>query len=257
MKKYIYSPHHQGAVLAPLMEKPIPFEEFSIKDEYDLQQHRDFKRLYEQWEGEYNTWLSSPPAFKVRPEDIEWFSVERGEDEFEVEYFVKTESYQGEGGRAFKTLREAEDKYYEWSKYDGKLQSFAYPPQQVAIPKKGNESKEQSPSEFIICSAIWFDDGKEYTHQPKNLTRGFVVAGRRHHNCYSTLQAIGSSLGLEGIVRNHIERIDRDKQGFITSLNRYVDRKEGFKIAAAARQLINPELHSHQENPILTSEDLW
>jgi hypothetical protein len=134
MKKYIYSPLHQGAVLAPLMEKPRYFYEQTHMESIE----------YRKRESAYNTWLSSPPAFKVRPEDIEWFSVERGEDEFEVQYFVKTESYQGEGGRLFKTLMEAEKKYDEWSKYDGKLQSFAYPPQQVAIPKKGNESCEPS-----------------------------------------------------------------------------------------------------------------
>jgi hypothetical protein len=117
MKKYIYSPQHHGLVLAPLMDEPTPFEEFAIKDEYDLQQYRDFKRLYEQWEGEYNTWLSSPPIYKVRPEDIKDFLEPIDESQFEI-----------------RTVQ----KYGYKEKY-----LLAIPNQvlygAVAIPKKGNE----------------------------------------------------------------------------------------------------------------------
>ena len=43
-------------------------------------------------------------------------------------------------------------------------------------------------AEYILCSAIWIDDGvTTYVHQPKNIKQGFVVAGRRHHNCITTL----------------------------------------------------------------------
>jgi hypothetical protein len=102
MKKYIYSPHHQGAVLAPLMEKPDKY--------FGPTQYKSAMEAY-------NTWLSSPPIYKVRPEDIEWFSVERGEDEFEVK----------------RTAR------FEAEITEGTVKRFA-------IPKKGNESKEQRPS---------------------------------------------------------------------------------------------------------------
>jgi hypothetical protein len=106
MKKYIYSPHHQGLVLAPLMTDPT----FGHYPDYES---------FEQDFAAYNTWLSSPPIAKVRPEDIEWFSVERGEDEFEVK--ERWKPIQHFGGHI----------YYETGNY--------------AIPKKGNESKEQSP----------------------------------------------------------------------------------------------------------------
>jgi hypothetical protein len=33
--------------------------------------------------------------------------------------------------------------------------------------------------EYIICSAIWFRDGKKYEMQPKNIESGFVISGRR------------------------------------------------------------------------------
>lgn len=36
--------------------------------------------------------------------------------------------------------------------------------------------------EYIICSAIHFDDSKEHVHQPVNIKSGYVVCGRRHHS---------------------------------------------------------------------------
>lgn len=111
--------------------------------------------------------------------------------------------------------------------------------------------------EYILCASIHFDDGKVYEHQPKNITTGFVVSGRRHHNCYTTLASVGKAIGLEERVLRAFERLDnkRDGQGFITNLDRHVDRKEGYQIALAAGQLIH-NMHD-QSNPILISEDLY
>jgi len=38
--------------------------------------------------------------------------------------------------------------------------------------------------EYVICAANHFNDGKQYEHQPKNIKQGFIVTGRRHHNCF-------------------------------------------------------------------------
>lgn len=122
--------------------------------------------------------------------------------------------------------------------------------------------------EWILCAAIHFDDGKHREGQPENIQSGFVIAGRRHHNCYATLQAIGEALGItEGIVKNLFERVGRDCQGFITNLDRYVDRKEGYRIAKAAGQvqfggeatdaLVNFGAPYEQQEPILISENLY
>jgi hypothetical protein len=129
MKKYIYSPRHHGLVLAPLMTDPT----FGHYPDYES---------FEQDFDTYNTWLSSPPIYKVRPEDIEWFSVERGEDEFE-------------------------DVWYNFGGFD-KPDDYGA----LAIPKKGNESKEQSPSvEHGYTEAFWKelrerfrDHAKEHLH---------------------------------------------------------------------------------------------
>jgi len=118
------------------------------------------------------------------------------------------------------------------------------------VSKKGLKELE-----YVICSAIWFNDGKEHVHQPKNIKTGFIISGRRHHNCYATFHVIGLSLGLEGIAKNQIDRVDRDYQGFLTNLNRYVDRSEAYQIALKAGQLLH-DMHD-KSNPILTSEDIF
>jgi len=99
--------------------------------------------------------------------------------------------------------------------------------------------------EYILCSAIHFDDGLKHTAQPKNITSGFVVAGRRHDNCYLTAAIlIGKEepLGLPNFpVIN----------GFITNTDRFVDRYEGFKVAVLSGQV------KDDGDKVLISEDLW
>ena len=102
--------------------------------------------------------------------------------------------------------------------------------------------------EYILCSAIHYNDGKEHVHQPKNIAEGIVIAGRRHHNCITTLAALmgdGYDKKLAG----------RDGQGFLTNTDRFVTRKEAYIIAEKAQQLLH-RMHD-KTNPILISEDVW
>jgi hypothetical protein len=75
--------------------------------------------------------------------------------------------------------------------------------------------------EYILCAAMYYDDGTKWAHQPKNIDKGLVICGRRHHNCF---------VGL-----NEILGPGRDKskviQGFMTNKDRFVDRQEAAKIA--------------------------
>lgn len=98
-------------------------------------------------------------------------------------------------------------------------------------------------NEQIICSAVWFQDGKEHEHQPKNINTGFVIAGRRHHNCYYTMAAVKSS---------DVSRMDfgEQVQGFLTNTDRFVTREEAAKIAYTAKQIM-------KETTMLFSEDLY
>ncbi|MCK9543679.1 MAG: hypothetical protein M0R03_16795 [Novosphingobium sp.] len=91
---------------------------------------------------------------------------------------------------------------------------------------------------YILCSAIWVDDKKDYAHQPKNIPSGFAVCGQRHCNCFAILQLIG------------IPYKNRCIQGFLTSDTRFVDRIEGAKIAFNANQ-------TEEDYGYLQSEDLY
>jgi len=104
--------------------------------------------------------------------------------------------------------------------------------------------------ETILCAAIHYTDGKVHPSQPLNIETGFVVCGRRHHNCYTLLDILGVDYQNEVVC-------GRDHQGFITSKNRYVGRREGFQIALAAKQIPESRISNDDEMNILTSEDLY
>ena len=96
--------------------------------------------------------------------------------------------------------------------------------------------------EYILCAAIWFDDGKQYVFQPINITTGIVLCGYRHHVIF---QQIGGLVG----ERKNLGIFEKE-QGFLTSFNRFVDREEGAKIAFEAGQTI-------RNLQTLFSEDLY
>lgn len=97
--------------------------------------------------------------------------------------------------------------------------------------------------EKILCAAIHYDDGENYIHQPKNIQSGFVVCGRRHHNCIMTKSILSGQQDTESGLKSYT-------QGFITNTDRFVDRKEGAEIAYYAKQINEPVL-------TLYSEDLY
>ncbi len=96
--------------------------------------------------------------------------------------------------------------------------------------------------EYILCAAIWFDDGIENRYQPFNIKTGLVLCGWRH-GC------IFPQIGGLVIERKNLGVIN-EVQGFLTNLNRFVEREEAAKIAFDANQ-IDKELNR------LFSEDLY
>lgn len=114
--------------------------------------------------------------------------------------------------------------------------------------------------EFILCAAIWINDKQKHDQQPENIEIGFVICGRRHHNCYQTIK------DLKGDVNTYFKSLDmsednyREHQGFITSFDRYVNRKEGWSIAKSNNQIQFGLKASESENEtdsILISENLY
>lgn len=115
--------------------------------------------------------------------------------------------------------------------------------------------------EFILCAAIWINDGKIHEQQPENIEIGFVVCGRRHHNCYQSIKDI-TELSVNTVVGDLVKNMSIDEirkhQGFITSLDRYVDRQEGWKIAKENNQIQFGLVASENgDESILISENLY
>ena len=87
--------------------------------------------------------------------------------------------------------------------------------------------------EFILCAAINY--------------HGTIISGFRHADCYSLLKSLLPQIS---------EEPERKDQGFLTSQNRFVDRKEAFQIAKEQKQIIH-HLFDDVDDNLLTSEDLY
>lgn len=117
------------------------------------------------------------------------------------------------------------------------------------------KSIDNMEKEFILCAAIWVNDKQIHEQQPINIKEGFVICGRRHNNCYQTIK------DLKGDINTYFKSLDmsdndyKEHQGFITSTNRYVNRKMAFVIAQVNNQ-ITCDLGS-DEDAILISEHLY
>lgn len=81
----------------------------------------------------------------------------------------------------------------------------------------------------ILCAAIHFDDGLSHISQPKNIKKGFVICGHRHHNCFGTLSQLVSK-------EKFIAFNQKNVQGFLTDTNEFVTREEAAFIAKNAGQ---------------------
>lgn len=90
--------------------------------------------------------------------------------------------------------------------------------------------RSMTDKEIVICAAVIANNGKIYR-------------GHRHNNCLALIYELGLK-----------QRPDNDAQGFITSKNRYVTRKEGLAIQKAAGIPSNePDGYVNE----LYSEDLY
>ncbi len=89
--------------------------------------------------------------------------------------------------------------------------------------------------EYIICSALHYNDGKPYEMQPVNIKTGFVVLGRTMGNCIYTAAEIMRKDYTE-------EKFHLASQGFLTNTDRWVNREGAYVIAKEAGQIINKTL---------------
>ena len=76
--------------------------------------------------------------------------------------------------------------------------------------------------EKIICAAIWYKNFDKPQHSPINIDKGVVLCGHRHGHI------IGQMISLTGLrtVKSGEDSVGEYVQGFLTSKNRFLDRKE-------------------------------
>lgn len=121
--------------------------------------------------------------------------------------------------------------------------------------------------EFIVCAAIYVNDGIVHEEQCGNIDIGFVIAGRRHGDCYSTAKILSND---NQELKEIMVASGRDQQGFITSTNRYVGRAEAWIIAKENNQIqfgleacepitlnFDGKLETLGDQAILISENLY
>ena len=103
--------------------------------------------------------------------------------------------------------------------------------------------------ERILCAAIWYKDFPikmkipSSLIRPYNCDRGIVFAGHRHPHCmYQGVAILGKPQ----------HELGEEVQGFLTNLNRFVDRYEAAKIAIDNKQIDKLEFGDK-----LFSEDLY
>lgn len=84
-------------------------------------------------------------------------------------------------------------------------------------------------AEIIICAAIWYKEQPTANLLPTNCNAGVVIGGHRHPHCIYTFTALTGKRSVLPECGNYV-------QGFLTNLNRFVDRKEGGVIAFKANQ---------------------
>lgn len=135
--------------------------------------------------------------------------------------------------------------------------------------------KEITKQEYVVCAAIWYDNGLEYKfqHQTYGVPTGFVLCGYRHphicdvlptnpyylKNCFlnkednpEQVQKYEELKFKYGWQEDGLTRC-KTVQGFMTSTGRFVDRKEAWKIAVASGQIDD----NGGYNKELFSEDLY
>jgi len=82
--------------------------------------------------------------------------------------------------------------------------------------------------EKVICSANWYKELPTPFFGPKNIDKGIVFSGHRHHHCLHQMCAMTGKAQHE---------VGGEVQGFLTNFNRFVDRKEAATIALESNQI--------------------
>ncbi len=105
-------------------------------------------------------------------------------------------------------------------------------------------------NEYILCAAILFKDGEHYVHSPVNIEYGLVLCGFRHGDIFCQTRMLRKQRMELGVLE--------EEQGFLTSKNRFVDRREAATIALSQNQFKDPEEYFEvSKSNYLYSENIY
>jgi hypothetical protein len=109
--------------------------------------------------------------------------------------------------------------------------------------------------EYLLCAAIWYKELPSMRLLPYNCDRGIVLCGRRHDNIIAQMEA---TMGLRTVSNGGIRSAGEYEQGFLTNTNRFVGRREAYKIALESGQIKKKKINNDKEEIYhLFSEDVW
>jgi len=77
---------------------------------------------------------------------------------------------------------------------------------------------ELKSNEWIICPAIWIDDGKKHNNQPENILTGYVVYGIHIVDIFFRMSSrgIGKPLNIKSLKLSEVQ------EGYYTNYKRFV-----------------------------------
>lgn len=79
--------------------------------------------------------------------------------------------------------------------------------------------------EKVVCAANYYNDNITYPNQPLNIKTGYVICGLRHNNCIAIFNLVNGNKSIP------------KEEGFLTTANRFVSRKEAAQIALSTKQI--------------------
>jgi hypothetical protein len=95
--------------------------------------------------------------------------------------------------------------------------------------------------EYILCAALYVNDGKFHEDSVSNKETGYLICGYRHSHCFASARA-----SMSKSCDHSLER--KENVGFLTSKNRFVSRRDAYDIAKREGQL----LHNMHDETMLT-----
>lgn len=81
--------------------------------------------------------------------------------------------------------------------------------------------------EQVMCAANWYPELPTPHYNPSNIDKGIVFSGVSHVHCLHQMVA------MTGKRQSEVKEVD----GFLTTHNRFIDRKEAAKIALEQGQI--------------------